>query len=147
MLNCNPPLTIATSRYQASSSIVASGLAAVATSVGIPRWELGYRLADHAKLLAPYGLLDVEDEAEFTARYLERLERYGVRKILAVLAGIARREETHGAVLLCWEDLTKPGAWCHRRTFALWIEKQTGQHVPELGTDHDDEPRQHGGIS
>lgn len=134
MLTHDTPLPrIATSRYAARDLILASGLAPVATSVGLPKFATGYQIADHAKLLAPYGLLDIDDEDEFTRRYVERLERYGAHKILGVLAGIARREQTRGVALLCWEDLTKPDAWCHRRVLADWIEQQTGQHVPELG--------------
>ena len=35
-------------------------------------------------------------------------------------------------VLLCYEDLTKPGLRCHRRLFANWWCENTGDVVPEL---------------
>jgi hypothetical protein len=58
-LNClvpdAPPLTIATSRYQAREKIAASGLAPVGTTVGRPRFKLGYELAGIAGALAPRG--------------------------------------------------------------------------------------------
>jgi hypothetical protein len=37
--------------------------------------------------------------------------------------------------LLCFEDLTKPGLWCHRRPFANWWLENTGEVVPELEPD------------
>jgi hypothetical protein len=123
-------MRLATSRYAESRLIIASGLAAVATSVGLPKFPTGYRLADHAKLLAPFGLLGIDDEAEFTIRYRAQLERHGVAKILRVLTGIANRENRAGVALLCFEPT---GEFCHRRVLASWIEEHTGQRVPELG--------------
>ncbi|NBJ88141.1 YopX family protein [Acutalibacter sp. 1XD8-36] len=36
-------------------------------------------------------------------------------------------------VLLCYEDIRKgPDDWCHRRTFADWWLKNTGEALPEL---------------
>jgi hypothetical protein len=123
-------MQLATSRYAAGDLILASGLAPVATSVGLPKFATGYRIADHAKLLAPFGLLGIDDEDEFTRRYRERLDRYGAEKILRVLAAIARRENCGGVVLLCFEPA---GVFCHRRVLADWIEQKTGQRVSELG--------------
>jgi rubrerythrin len=34
-------------------------------------------------------------------------------------------------VLLCYENVVK-GERCHRRMFAAWWEKRTGEEVPEL---------------
>ena len=34
------------------------------------------------------------------------------------------------AILLCWEP---PGAFCHRRLVAEWLERSLGIVVPELG--------------
>lgn len=94
----HPPLEFATSRYAARELVVASGLAAVGITVGEPRFPLGYELADNVRMLAPFGLLSVTNEDDFTRRYRERLDMYGVEKILRVLAAIARRlEETAGS--------------------------------------------------
>jgi hypothetical protein len=38
-------------------------------------------------------------------------------------------------VCLCFEDLTKPGLWCHRQIFARWWTEETGEAVPELEPD------------
>ena len=125
-------LVLATARYHDADLIIESGLAAVATSVGLPKFDLGYRIAHHAKLVAPYGLLDILDEDLFTRRYRERLARHGAEQIIRVLASIAVRERTAGVALLCFENVFK-GEFCHRRVLAESIEQQTGRQVPELG--------------
>ncbi len=81
-------------------------------------------------MLAPYGLLGIDDETEFTRRYRAQLERHGIEKILRVLAAIARREHREGVVLLCFEPA---GEFCHRRVLAEWLEEKTHQQAPELG--------------
>jgi hypothetical protein len=35
--------------------------------------------------------------------------------------------------LLCYEDLSEPGTFCHRRMFAEWWSERTGEKVEELG--------------
>lgn len=40
--------------------------------------------------------------------------------------------EGYEPVLLCWEDVTKPDQWCHRRMVADWFEDQLGVKVPEF---------------
>jgi hypothetical protein len=49
-----------------------------------------------------------------------------------VLKAFATAHGSEGVVLLCFEDLTKPGEWCHRRSFAAWWDEKTGQKVDEL---------------
>lgn len=36
-------------------------------------------------------------------------------------------------VLLCFEDIREDGVFCHRRIFADWWRKRTGEIVEELG--------------
>ena len=48
------------------------------------------------------------------------------------LAEVAREAGVDQLVLCCFERLTEPGAWCHRRILATWLEKRTGQVVEEL---------------
>ena len=127
-----PTLTIATSRYQAREKIAASGLAPVGTTVGRPRFKLGYELAGTAAALAPRGLLHVEDPAEFELAYRSRLERVDVEGIHLLLARLAGNAGAEGVVLLCYEDLEVEGEWCHRRVFAEWWQEQTGEEVVEL---------------
>ena len=103
----------------------------MATSVGMPRFPLGYELAGSVGMLAPYGLLKIDDLDVFTPLYRERLDRYGTRKIERVLRSLAAGADAAGVVLLCFEDIAE--SWCHRRVFAAWWQEQTGQNVPELG--------------
>jgi hypothetical protein len=125
-------LTIATSRYAARQKVIDSGLAAVRTTVGAPRFRLGYELAGSVSMLAPHGLRSIEDEAEFEAAYRARLKGFGVGKIRAALEDVARAAGAAGVVLLCFEDLDDPAQSCHRTIFAAWWREQTGEEVVEL---------------
>jgi len=61
------------------------------------------------------------DMQEYTRRFMEEiLSQVDPQEIL---------EKHQDAVLLCWE---KPGDFCHRQLVADWIEKATGQKVPEI---------------
>lgn len=124
--------TIATSRYSARQRVVESGLAPVRTTIGAPKFPLGYELAGSVAMLAPYGLFSIDDRAEFEAAYRARLDRFGVEKIRRVLAAIAHGARAKGVVLLCFEDLDDETQWCHRTIFAAWWLEQTGQEVVEL---------------
>jgi hypothetical protein len=125
-------MTLATSRYAAREKVVASGLARVRTTVGAPRFALGYKLAGNVSMIAPYGLRSIEDRAEFEAAYRARLDGFGVDKIRAALEDVARAAGAAGVVLLCFEDLDDPAQWCHRTIFAAWWHAQTGEEVAEL---------------
>lgn len=125
-------LLIATGRYFDRKLIERSELAPVSVTVGQPKFPLGYELAGHVGMLAPYGLLKIEEIGAFRDAYFERLERYGPAKVKRVLAAIAHSEGRKGVVLLCFEDLTKPDEWCHRRVFAEWWLAETGDQVLEL---------------
>ena len=39
-------------------------------------------------------------------------------------------------VLLCWERLNIPGAWCHRRMVAEWFDIELGRVVEEVEDPH-----------
>jgi hypothetical protein len=125
-------LTIATSRDAAREKVIASGLAPVRTTVGAPRFRLGYELAGNVGMLAPHGLRSIEDEVEFEAHYRARLEGFGLEKIRAALEDVARAAGTEAVVLLCFEDLDDPTQSCHRTIFAGWWREQTGEDVKEL---------------
>lgn len=134
-------LIVTTSRYWNKALIVRSGLAPVCASIGVPRFPVGYPLAGAVGMLAPFGILGEDDEAKFERLYRRRLDRFGVEKIRRVLTAIAKAgtvdtdppgQPYRGVVLLCYEDLAKPGEWCHRRMFAAWWEEKTGDPVPEL---------------
>jgi hypothetical protein len=127
-------LKLATSRYSNAELIRSSGLGAVRISIGHPRWKLSYPLVGICRDLMPTRpMLKLEIEP-YRAMYLDRLEAVGVEAIVKELETIQREHAPQGLVLLCFEDLTKPGEWCHRTMFARWFEEKTGNEVPELVT-------------
>jgi len=119
-----------TSRY--SNPELRSGkYTTVRISLGTPKWPLGYHLDAELTDLMPFGLLNkFEQYEDFERAYFARLNQKGTRRILAQL----QRFEQLGkdVVLLCYEDIRKPDDWCHRRTFADWWQKNTGEAIPEL---------------
>jgi uncharacterized protein DUF488 len=122
---------LATSYYAAGERIRHSGMLGVGISVGKPPWPLPYphTFLDSA---APYGLLQVADQETFEARYVERLDRIGVDHFRDEFSVIATEHDAQGLALLCFE---KAGEECHRRLWAYWWERQTGEHVPELAAE------------
>lgn len=103
----------------------------VATSLGRPKFPIGYELTEEVGALKPFGLLDLKDDAEFTASFRERLEKVGTAKLWRVFHAISRKHDGARLVLLCFEDVLA-GQFCHRRVFADWWRERTGQAVPEL---------------
>ncbi len=98
-------------------------------SIGAPRWRLGYKIVGAVKELMPFGLLDLE-RAEYEERYRAQLEKIGVGAISKRLESL--RDGDKNVVLLCYEDIRKPGEWCHRTLFSLWWKEKTGEGVGEL---------------
>lgn len=105
---------------------------AVRTSVGMPKdWRHGP--LEHVRRLTPYGLLHVTSRAEFTRLYIARLESVGVDAIYTRLEGISDVHDCRPLVLLCFEDVRRPGVWCHRTILGAWLRDRLGVEVPELG--------------
>ena len=103
----------------------------VRISAGSPRYPLPYVITGRAAILAPpYRILKMTDRDEYRRIYLAQLEGHGFERIHALLKSLA--EPGKEIVLLCFEDLRKPGQWCHRRMFAEWWEEKTGRKVEEL---------------
>jgi hypothetical protein len=90
------------------------------------------------KEAAPYGLMKLDDQAEFTARYLARLDATGIEAFQQRFAEISDAGDGRGLVFLCFEPV---GEFCHRHLFASWIEQHTGIHVPELSDGQLELPR------
>lgn len=113
----------------------------VRTSNGAPRYRLGYQLQHVApELIPPWPLVRADLPAsEFADRYRAGLDQIGLERILDRLHVIAAAEGGRRLVLLCFDDLSKPGMWCHRRIAADWLEKRTGLGVPELGPTEPDQ--------
>ncbi len=124
-------LRVYTARYFDKALIEESGAAPLGSTVGPPRFGVGYELAGSVGMVTPYGSFKIEDPAEFRRVYRQRLGHFGVDKIKRVLEAFAAGHDTDSVVLLCFCKLDE-GAVCHRRVFAEWWREQTGDHVDEL---------------
>jgi hypothetical protein len=103
----------------------------VAITLGRPKFPLRYTLEHEARRLAPWGLFDVKDPAEFTRRYRERLDRLDLDALVAKFEAISAQHGGRRLVLLCYEDV-HAGQLCHRRVFSDFWQERTGQRVPEM---------------
>lgn len=104
----------------------------VRISLGGPRFIAGAARFPAIHELMPRGLFRVDDRAEFTRRFFARLDTIGVDVVQQ------RFDELHAAfgdrplALCCFEDLTRPREWCHRRTWADYWRQRTGAVVHDL---------------
>jgi hypothetical protein len=101
----------------------------VRVSLGVPK-TLAYEPVEWP-VTYPWGLLGITDRDEFEARYLARLEVQRDR----ILRGLAEIRESYlgwPVALVCWEDLRRPGSWCHRRMVAARLTAWLGEEVVEL---------------
>lgn len=108
----------------------------IRTSVGAPR-NIRYQLAGAEPRLAPDRSWLHLDRDEYEPLYLDRLHNIGPYPMLSIndiaytLACKAGMPDGARIVWLCFEDLSKPDAWCHRRMLADWLEA-AGIPCPEL---------------
>ncbi|GHJ28618.1 hypothetical protein TPA0910_30510 [Streptomyces hygroscopicus subsp. sporocinereus] len=123
-------ITLFTNRYQTFQS--SQGIP-VRITLGAPRFKLAYSLTHVVRELAPRREYFSKPLPEFTSAYGTDLDRLGAAWIAARLQEISEAEKEHRLVLLCFEDLTDPAQWCHRRIFAKWWKDATGDEVRELG--------------
>lgn len=106
-----------TARYS-NKAVGSSGLVPVRITLGRPRFRLPYTY-DEARLLAPTPtIFKMASSEAFEPAYREHLDRLTVDRIRQALQAIGDRYHNDRLVLLCFEDLRKPGAACHRRMFA-----------------------------
>lgn len=104
----------------------------VRTTVGAPRFKLGYELVARSSPIAPYGLFGKGLEPpQFIEKYVARLEKTGYPGMRTHLETIAHDHGDDRLVLLCYEDVAA-GGFCHRRIFADWWTSYSGEAVPEL---------------
>ncbi|MDH6624342.1 hypothetical protein M2271_002144 [Streptomyces sp. LBL] len=122
-------LTLFTSRFQAFQP--PQGVPVRITLGGV-RFKLPYSLTHSVRELAPRRDYLSVPEPDFTTAYRADLDRLGPERIAARLRQIAEAENDHRLVLLCFEDLSAPRQWCHRRIFAAWWKEATGDAVREL---------------
>lgn len=125
-------LKLYTSRYQNGVRIKESGLGAVCISLGFPKWPLSYPIVHSAPELMPsWDFLKLPLD-QYRPLYLKKLEKMGASYLIDTLEAVATRKKLPGLVLLCYEDLNKPGEWCHRRLLAEWVQQKLGMEIPEL---------------
>jgi hypothetical protein len=123
---------IYTARYS-NRTIAASGLSAIRITLGAPRFRLPYSIAETDKRFAPsWEIFHLHDRAIFEVAMRERLDRELGDRAVDVLRAYDEAHGGNGLVLLCFEDVRKPGVWCHRQIVATWIGERFGIVVPEL---------------
>ena len=121
-----------TSCYGAKALIIGSGQAAIRTSLGAPRWKLDYTIAGVCREIMPDRPMLGLGFHEYEVAYRAKLERVGADVIQQAFCELSQAASGRDLILLCFEDLTKPDLWCHRRIFADWWTEKTGQVVLEL---------------
>ena len=127
-------MRIWTSRYAQAGlpEAAAAGVAMIGITRLPARWRKGYSTRLYRKL-APadeaWGLRgDWEQYRPSFEAQLAMLDAHIVEAELRELAG-----DAEDVVLLCFEDLTLEGAWCHRTLVAGWLERELGIRVREWG--------------
>jgi hypothetical protein len=122
---------LAVSRYANQLAIIESGLVPVRMTIGHPRFKLYYKLGGSIQELAPDPyMLKITDRDRFRALYRQKLYS-NAPVIVEALHRINAEHGGRGLVLLCFEDLSKPGQWCHRQMLAEFFEEH-GVPCPEL---------------
>jgi hypothetical protein len=121
---------IHTSRYQ-NPELKSGDYTVVGVTLGAPKFQMEYILAGNIREIAPPGFLfRVYDREEFTSKYRANIEKIGVKRIRDILDGYMTLGKD--IVLCCYEDVRKPGEWCHRQVFAEWWKDVTGEEIAEL---------------
>jgi uncharacterized protein (DUF488 family) len=98
----------------------------------VPDWYKGpvyLELAPTVTMLGEYKRKSITEEKfadQYTRHVLGNLNARTVYKELVAICG-------EGAVLLCYE---RPGAFCHRRLVAQWLQDNLSIKVPELGHEY-----------
>ncbi|WP_431991970.1 hypothetical protein [Streptomyces albogriseolus] len=105
----------------------------VRITLGAPRWTLPYTLEHEVREAAPSREYFGSARPVYETAYLAQLDRHGVEFFASRFQEIAVAAGDLRLVLLCFEDLSKPEQWCHRRMFAAWWQEKTGAKVRELG--------------
>jgi hypothetical protein len=117
----------------------------VRCSLGFPRYQLTYPIDAWLPELTPKpdylrAPIDV-----YNRRFFGQLEEVGIPGFERLFDGLRKRfgDGEDRLVFLCFEQLgdrkkdgrinRSRGEGCHRRGFASWWERKTGQSIPELG--------------
>lgn len=126
-------MAIKTSRY-GNKRLREPGCYPVGISIGAPKFKLGYDLREQCYTLAPKGTMLHLDYDPYKEAYFNKLDALGAQKVINIVRRLESRAAQEGKtlVLLCFEDIRKPGEWCHRTLFAEWWKNQTGEEIEEL---------------
>ncbi len=132
-------MKIFTSRY-ANKEIAKTNLIPVGISLDKPQLELAFQVAFFIKELAPTPEMLYMKYDTFKAKYFQKLGSLSIDSLRKRFEKISRSccrdartiTNGNGIVLLCFEDITQPDQWCHRRMFAEWWERKTGEKIEEL---------------
>ena len=104
------------------------GAGRIGISRGIPRGvPAGYRR--YPPLAPGEWLWTTDDEATYRDLYFAQLSKLDPARVIADLHKLAGDTVP---TLLCFCDLRKTGAWCHRTMVAEWIKDKTGLTTVEL---------------
>lgn len=102
------------------------------TAISISRWSPSWYLGKSYLKLAPPGELVLATKAGEIGR--EDYEALFIENVLDQLDPLSVLEELkaigENPILMCYEDLSIPGEWCHRRMVAEWFTPVVGE-VPE----------------
>lgn len=130
-------MAIYTSRYS-NKQLKDGGYYPVGISLGKPKFSTGYTIREQCYALAPERSTLNFEYHPYREAYFRKLNSAGVERIIGIVRRLdmAAAAEGKQLVLLCFEDIRKPGAWCHRTLFAEWWEEHTGEMVQELEVEH-----------
>ncbi|AVO21768.1 hypothetical protein SEA_GODPHATHER_67 [Mycobacterium phage GodPhather] len=109
----------------------------IRTSVGTPKWFKGNPIS-WENVYPKYHWLHLPFD-EYRRRYMALLADHGVEMLRGDIDHMVRlyqaqhRETPDRLVLLCFEKLSKPDAWCHRTLLAEYLTAELGCGVVELG--------------
>lgn len=126
-------MRIWTSRYENQAAIARSKVIPVRITVGKPRFRLRHELAEEIHPFKPAGaLFQMKDKEELRRALYARLNQVGIEEVRRILHDISSRHGDRDLVLPCFEDVKKPGEWCHRQLIADWLNER-GTDARELG--------------
>jgi hypothetical protein len=110
----------------------------VRTTVGAPRWFPHKDMA-HWKNASPLPYMLNMPIDQYREHYLAMLDKHGADVLYDDAHFIQQQFEQQSkypsdrVVILCFDNLSKPGNWCHRTMWAQWWTRNTGFDVEELG--------------
>jgi len=123
--------TVVTSRYANRDLAQRSDLAKIGITRGAPKFPTGYPFVMERLLAPSRELFSVNERERFEPKFHSQLDAVGVEQILAQLTQLSEDAGGKDLALLCYEDVRKPGEWCHRLCVASWLESRCGLVVEE----------------